>query len=100
MQQLHYKVIHRNGRVLEIAHLYRLENGQFVFEYNETPASRQFPGFDPTVKRFESNSLWQQISFRVPDQIRLENPSVPIEELLAKTNGRLVTDHFEFLLVE
>ena len=100
MKPLHYKIIHRNGKTLEIAHLYRNEEGKFVFEYNEIPPSHQFPGFDASTKKFESNTLWQQISFRIPDTIREKYPSVPSEELLAKTGGKLVTDHFEFIVVE
>ncbi|MBI2057932.1 MAG: hypothetical protein HYT63_03035 [Candidatus Yanofskybacteria bacterium] len=94
---LHYKVIYKNGDRLDIADFRRTVSGNFIFEYKENP-KYLFPGFSPNQKKYESNVLWEQIAFRVPNSIRNQFPSVPLEELLAKTSGRLVTDHFEFIL--
>lgn len=100
MNTLHHKVIYRNGdRVpVEIANFYRTADGAFVFEYVDN-AKYEFPGFDIAKKRYESNQLWEQISFRVPNNIRNQNPNAPTEELLFLTEGKLVTDHFEFQLI-
>lgn len=97
---LHYKVIYRNGdRIpVEIANFYRTEDGKFVFEYCENPRY-EFPGFDISKKRHENETLWDQIAFRVPNNIRNEKGGTPQEELLELTEGKLVTDHFEFQLV-
>ncbi len=101
MEALHYKILYRNGdRIgIEIADFYRTTEGKFVFEYVENP-KYEFPGFDINTKKFESDHLWEQISFRVPNNIRNQNPNIPIEELLPQTEGKLVTDHFEFQLVK
>lgn len=99
MTNLHYKVIYRNGdRVpVEIADFYRTNEGNFIFEYRENPRY-EFPGFDSTKKKYLNDYLWEQISFRVPNNIRNQNPNIPPEELLKETEGKLVTDHFEFQL--
>ena len=98
VEKLCYKVIYRNGdRVpVEIAELCRTEEGRFVFEYYNEP-KYEFPGFDRNRKRYENNTLWGSIAFRVPNVVRNQYPNVTPEELLEKTEGRLVTDHFEFL---
>ncbi len=92
--------MYRNGdRVaVDIADLYRTEEGRFVFEYVQNP-KYEFPGFDQSRSRHENNYLWEQISFRVPNNVRNQYPSMPSEELLKETEGKLVTDHFEFQLV-
>ena len=81
-----------------IANLYREADGNFVFEYCENP-KYDFPGFDSSVKRHVSEHLWDQISFRVPNSIRNQSPSTPLEDLLQQSEGKLATDHFEFELV-
>lgn len=99
MKQLHYIVIYRNGVKTQIADLYRTDEGKFVFEYVENPAY-QFPGFDSSKRKHENDHLWEQITFRIPNNVRNQNPGVPPEELLKETEGKLVTDHFEFQLVD
>lgn len=101
MNTLHYKVIYRNGDKIpvEIADLYRENSGGFVFEYKEQP-KYEFPGFDVSTKKYGSDHLWEQISFRVPNNIRNQFPNIPPEELLKETGGKLVTDHFEFQFVD
>ena len=96
-QPLHYKVIYRNGdRIpVEIADFWRTETGEFVFAYLEN-AKYEFPGFDKANPIYKSNSLWEQISFRIPVALRTQFPNTPPEELLKNTEGKLVTDHFEF----
>ena len=100
MNALHYKVIYRNGdRVpVEIADFYRNADGIFVFEYVDNP-KYEFPGFDIEKKKNEGDHLWEQISFRIPNNIRNQHPNTPPEELLSLTEGKLVTDHFEFQLI-
>jgi len=97
METLRYKVIYRNGdRIpVHIADLYRDGSGAFVFEYQDNP-KREFPGFEVAKKRYESDRLWEQIAFRVPNSVRNQFPGVAVEELIARTEGKLVTDHFEF----
>ena len=92
---LHFKVTYRNGAPTEIADFYRDQNGKFIFEYRDNPAY-EFPGFVISEKRFESESLWEQISIRIPNLIRSQHPDKTLEELLILTGGKLVTDHFEF----
>lgn len=101
MKPLHYKVIYRNGdRVpVEIADFYRTSEGKYVFEYVEN-AQYEFPGFDISNRRYENDHLWEQITFRVPNNIRNQYPNISPEELLRETGGKLVTDHFEFQQVE
>lgn len=100
MNVLHYKVIYRNGDKIpvEIADFYRTDSGGFVFEYVDEP-KYEFPGFDKSTKKYESDQLWEQVSFRVPNNMRGQFPGVPFEELLQKTGGKLATDNFEFRLV-
>lgn len=100
MNALHYKVIYRNGDKVpvEIADFYRTDSGGFVFEYIDEP-KYEFPGFDKSTKKYESDQLWEQVYFRVPNNIRGQFPGVPLEELLQKTGGKLATDNFEFKLV-
>ncbi|GEM_PF-2181337 len=100
MNTLHYKVIYRNGDKVpvEIADFYRSDSGSFVFEYVAEP-KHEFPGFSKSEKKYESNQLWEQISFRIPNNIRGQFPNVPLEELLQKTGGKLATDNFEFRFV-
>ena len=101
MNTLHYKVIYRNGDNIpvKIADFYRESDGTFIFEYKDQP-KYEFPGFDVSEKEYKSDYLWEQISFRVPNSIRNQFPNLPTEELLKETGGKLVTDHFEFQLVE
>ena len=101
MNALHYKVIYRNGDKIpvEIADFYRKDDGNFVFEYKEQP-KYEFPGFNLSQKKYESDNIWEQISFRVPNNIRNQFPNISPEELLKETDGRLVTDHFEFQFIE
>jgi len=98
MNTLHYKVIYRNGDnvPVEIADFYRKNDGGFIFEYRDRP-KYEFPGFNISERKYESGHLWEQISFRVPNNIRNQfPPGFPPEELLKETGGKLVTDHFEF----
>lgn len=97
MDELHYKVIYRNGDKMPIAELYRDSQGKYVFEYLDN-AKYEFPGFDIKVKKHTSDVLWEQIGFRIPNIVRDEHPGVPLEELLRLTKGQLITDHFEFEL--
>jgi CRISPR/Cas system-associated protein Cas5 (RAMP superfamily) len=97
MKQIRYQVIYKNGQKTPIAEFQRDAQGKFVFEYLDNP-KYEFPGFDVNVKKHTSDSLWEQIAFRVPNEIRYEHPGTPLEELLRETNGQLVTDHFEFQL--
>src|SRR3989344_4678904 len=94
MKTLHYKVIYQNGEKNHIADLRRTEEGKFLFEYVENP-KYEFPGFDVSQSRHENDYLWEQISFRIPNNVRNQHPSIPSEELLKETEGKLVTDHFE-----
>jgi hypothetical protein len=100
MTLLHYKVIYRNGdRIpVEIADFYRTSEGNFVFEYVENP-KYEFPGFDMSKRKYENDHLWEQITFRIPNNIRNQHPNVLPEELLKETEGKLVTDHFEFQII-
>ena len=95
MNPLHYIVFYRNRDKTPIADLYKTDDGKFIFEYVENP-KYEFPGFDKSRRKYENDHLWEQITFRVPNNIRNQNPGVPVEELLKKTEGKLVTDHFEF----
>ena len=97
MNPLHYTIIYRNGDriAVEIADFHRTSDGHFIFEYKDQQ-KYEFPGFDILQKHFESDHLWEQISFRVPNTIRNQYPNIPPEELLRFTGGKLVTDHFEF----
>jgi len=97
MTPLAYRVIYRNGdRIpVHIADFLRTQEGRFLFEYVDNPRYA-FPGFDVSLKRFESAHLWEQISFRIPNNLRNQHPSKAPEELLELTEGKLVTDHFEF----
>jgi hypothetical protein len=97
MNTLNYKVIYRNGNriPIEIANFYRTNDNKFVFEYVENP-QYEFPGFDKSIKKYENDHLWEQITFRVPNNIRNQYPDKTPEELLKETEGKLVTDHFEF----
>jgi hypothetical protein len=101
MKKLHYKVIYRNGDRLAvpIADFFRTEDGKFIFEYLDDPKF-EFPGFDKSHKHYENDSLWNQISFRVPNVLRNQHPGTPPEELLKLTEGKIVTDHFEFAYIE
>ena len=100
MKPLHYKVIYRNGDRIPVdtADFRRSENGKFTFEYVDNP-KHPFPGFDAVNKLYESDTLWEQISFRIPNNIRNQHLGTPVEELLTLTEGKLVTDHFEFQAV-
>ena len=64
MNTLHYKVIYRNGDKIpvEIANFYRNNDGKFMFEYCNQP-KYEFPGFDKSTKKYNSDHLWEQISF-------------------------------------
>jgi hypothetical protein len=97
MNELNYKIIYRNGDRIphEIALLSRKEDGKFIFKYLED-AKYEFPGFPLTKKTYENDTLWEQISFRIPNVLRKQHPNTPAEELLKETEGKLVTDHFEF----
>jgi hypothetical protein len=98
MKPIRYKVIYRNGDKTPIAEFKRNEDGKFVFEYLDNP-KYEFPGFDLDTKKYTSETLWEQIAFRIPNIERDEHPGIPLEELLQYTNGKLVTDHFEFVLM-
>ena len=99
MNPIRYRVIYKNGERTPVAQFQRNAEGKFVFEYFEEP-KYEFPGFDRNTKNHSSNTLWEQIAFRVPNEIRYEYPDTPLEELLRYTNGQLVTDHFEFQFLE
>lgn len=95
MNRMYFKIIYRNGTARDIAEFVREENGEFVFKYlqNET----EFPGLPLENKEYKSKTLWEPIMFRIPNTLRNQFPATPPEELLEKTFGKLVTDHFEFL---
>ncbi len=95
MNPIRYQVIYKNGEKTPVAEFQRTAEGKFVFEYLEN-SKYEFPGFDKNTKKHTSDTLWEQIAFRVPNEIRYEHPGTPLEELLRNTNGQLVTDHFEF----
>ena len=99
MSEIRYQIIYRNGDKIPIAEFSRNSESKFIFEYLDNP-KYEFPGFDVSTKKHTSDTLWEQIGFRVPNVVRDENPNVPLEELLQKTNGKLITDHFEFHLVK
>lgn len=99
MNRIRYQVIYKNGEKTAIAEFQRNAEGQFVFEYLDNP-KYEFPGFDINTKKHTSDTLWEQIAFRVPNEIRYDNPNIPFEELLVHTNGQLVTDHFEFQILQ
>src|SRR3989344_1353843 len=98
MNSLKYQVVYRNGDriAVPIAIFSRDNIGHFLFEYVENPRY-EFPGFEILKKNFSSDILWEQIAFRVPNNIRNQKPGIPLEDLLVFTEGKLVTDHFEFL---
>lgn len=96
MNQVKYQVTYKNGEKTVVANFYKVDGSNFVFEYVDNP-KYEFPGFDLNQKKFVSDVLWEQIAFRVPNEVRYEHPDTPLEELLRFTNGQLVTDHFEFL---
>jgi hypothetical protein len=98
MKTVRYQVIYKNGEKTPVAFFEKDAEGKFVFEYINNP-KYEFPGFDKTTKSHLSDTLWEQIAFRVPNEIRYDNPNVPLEELLRLTDGKLVTDHFEFHLI-
>lgn len=95
---LHFKVIYRNGGPAEIADFYRNQDGKFIFNYRENP-QYEFPGFALSERHFESETLWEQISIRIPNTVRSQYPGTSMEELLKVTQGKLVTDHFEFIYI-
>jgi len=100
LSSLHYKIIYRNGdnkTPVEIADFWRTDKGKFIFQYRENP-KYAFPGFRLRENKYESDHLWEHISFRVPNVVRKQNQTKPLEELLSLNNGKLVTDHFEFIL--
>ena len=99
MNIVRYQVVYKHGGRTPIAEFKRNAEGKFVFEYLENP-KYEFPGFDIHTKKHTSDTLWEQIAFRVPNEIRYDHPVTPLEELLRHTNGQLVTDHFEFLLLQ
>jgi hypothetical protein len=95
MNSIRYQVIYKNGEKTPIAIFERNPEGNFYFEYVDN-SKYEFPGFDVSIKKHTSDVLWEQIAFRVPNEIRYDHPNIPLEELLKYTNGQLVTDHFEF----
>jgi len=99
MNPIRYQIIYKNGEKTSVALFERNLQGRFYFEYVDNP-KYEFPGFDVKSKKHMSDVLWEQIAFRVPNEIRYDHPNVPLEELLKYTNGQLITDHFEFLLLE
>ena len=100
IKPLHYKIIYRNGDriAVEIADFWRMPAGDFKFDYVDNP-KYAFPGFNIEKKTYTSLTLWEQISFRVPNNIRERFPNTPPEELIKETEGKLVTDHFEFQFI-
>lgn len=98
MNPLRYQVIYKNREKTPVAEFQRNAEGKFVFEYLENP-KYEFPGFDRNIAKHTSDVLWEQIAFRVPNEIRYDHPDIPLAELLSLTNGQLVTDHFEFQLL-
>lgn len=99
MPLFHYKVIYRNGdRVpIEIADFWKTQEGHFIFQYRDRP-EYEFPGFNKEQKEYKSDNLWEQIAFRVSNTVRKQHPTKDPEELLSLSDGKLVTDHFEFVL--
>lgn len=79
----------------DVAEFIREENGEFVFRY--LTDNFEFPGLPLQNKEYRSQTLWEPISFRIPNTLRNQNPNMPPEELLNLTSGKLVTDHFEFI---
>jgi hypothetical protein len=98
MKPIKYQVIYKNGEKTPVAVFERNSEGRFCFEYVEN-SKYEFPGFDIKTIKYTSDVLWEQIAFRVPNEIRYDHPNIPLEELLKFTNGQLVTDHFEFQLL-
>ncbi|MEK7617739.1 MAG: hypothetical protein AAB410_01200 [Patescibacteria group bacterium] len=97
--KIHYQIIYRNGEKTPVADFLRNSDGRFIFEYLDNP-KYEFPGFDIHTKKNFSDTLWEQIGFRVPNVVREEHPNTPLEELLQYTSGKLITDHFEFQIIE
>lgn len=98
MKLIRYEVIYNNGEKTPVAKFQRDAAGKFKFEYLED-FKYEFPGFNSNTKVHTSDTLWAQIAFRVPNLVRSENPDIPLEELLQSTEGKLVTDHFAFVLM-
>lgn len=98
MKLIRYEVIYNNGEKTPVAEFQRDAAGKFKFEYLAN-FKYEFPGFNSDTKVHTSDTLWEQIAFRVPNLVRSENPNIPLEELLKSTKGKLVTDHFEFVLM-
>lgn len=96
MENLYFDVIYRNGETRKIAEFKKTPDGIYVFEYVDNPIY-EFPGFPNDQKRYQSNILWEQISFRISNITRKQYPNLLPEEVLKITHGKLVTDHFEFI---
>lgn len=99
MTDIHYSVIYRNEERMPVKiGDFMANDGVYFFKYVENPRY-EFPGFDKNQRTYTSDHLWEQISFRVPNNIRNQHPASAPEHLLKYTEGKLVTDHFEFQLV-
>ena len=85
----------KHGNKETVARFYRDNDGSFVFRYLSINKV-EFPGFPLRSGEYRSDSLWEAIAFRVPTMLRKQNPKTDLDELIATTSGRLVTDHFEF----
>lgn len=96
MQNLYFDVIYKNGATTKVAEFKKTPEGIYIFEYVGNTLY-EFPGFPKTQMKYQSNSLWEQISFRVPNAVRNQYPTSTLEEILSYTHGKLVTDHFEFI---
>lgn len=96
MKNLHFDVIYKNGEATKVAEFKKTQDGVYIFEYVDN-TTYEFPGFPKTQKIYQSDTLWEQISFRISNVVRKQYPDLAPEEILSYTHGRLVTDHFEFI---
>lgn len=96
MDNLLFDVIYKNGQKTKIAEFKNNSDGFFIFEYIDNPPY-EFPGFPRDQKRYQSDTLWEQISFRISNTTRKQYPNLNPVQILKFTHGILVTDHFEFL---
>lgn len=96
MDYLNFDVIYSNGDKKKIAEFKKNSDGSYIFEYVNDP-TYEFPGFPKDQKRYQSNTLWEQISFRISNVTRKQFPNMDLDEILGITHGKLITDHFEFV---
>ncbi|MBI2639015.1 hypothetical protein HYW83_05495 [Candidatus Peregrinibacteria bacterium] len=94
--RIYYNVVYKNGTTTRVAEFIKEENGEFIFRY--FPESKiEFPGFPLNKNEYRSAVLWEPIIFRIPNTLRNQYSDRSPEEILEITQGKLVTDHFEFV---